>query len=251
MSNYNIFVTKKIYELIDNVLNVIIVAIITAIYTNGIPSFHIFCILHEIVYFLFSINFLIIIYFLYKIQRNNYFSKEYISIIENNSFKERKYTVFSLISIIPYFFLYYILTIDYTKGSLYYIITKHSFINSIFLYFIINTFIVFLLCFFDYTNKIHKYNLGISYNSNPTFIYVEEYHFSNSILLYILFLFILPLLLYFLLKNYYIVANNMVITPFILFSTFTILFTVFIPIIKKMPDTSPESSMDELEKSYF
>jgi hypothetical protein len=53
------------------------------------------------------------------------------------------------------------------------------------------------------------------------------------------------------LKNYYIVANNMVITPFILFSTFTILFTVFIPIIKKMPDTSPESSMDELEKSYF
>jgi len=67
---------------------------------------------------------------------------------------------------------------------------------------------------------------------------------------YIFILFIIPLLSFIFLNFFFNTGYN-IVTPFFTFSTFLILFTVFIPKIMSLLNNNIDSSLDTLGNTYY
>jgi hypothetical protein len=227
-NDFNHYMPNKQLELLDMIYQAFIIAIIVAIYANRVPFFHKFNFFSDLVYLAFNLSFLWLIHSLFKIQYEDNYQKNVIYI---------------LISITIYILLSYILTIDIKDN---FIENNNFFISSIFLYLAINIFIILILCYFEYTNNIHTNNIGIL--KDFPFNMVQNYDYMN--ILYIIFLYTIPLILFLYFKTIFNV-NYIDVTPFLLFSTFLILFTVFIPKLKEIPNNNIESSIDTLENTYY
>jgi len=234
MYNYlNSYTPNREIELLNMIFQAFIIAIIVSIYANSVPSFHTFNFFKELVYGVFNLSFLWTLHLLYKIQYD-----------ESNYY--RKNVKWALISILFYILISYILTIDTTENMFIYMKENHIFSGSV-LYLMINMSIIFILCYFTYTNNIHKDSIGTLENI-PFNVVGESY--DNMTIFYIVILFITPLLL-FIFLNFFLNTDYIMVTPFLTFSTFLILFTVFIPKSMSLLNSNIDSSLDTLGNIYY
>ena len=202
---------------LDIVVNIISIAFIIAIYINNIPKYNDKFMIH-LIFLLFTFILSICIYYLYKIYTSP--KKDYY-----------KYSAYFLFFLQVFLFFAYILTYDFKNINITILADKiynSSSIKNMYIYFLINSLLIYILLILEYTRNIHDKNI---YKNNifnreklPDILYI---------FLYIIFLFSLPYSIYFIINEYFIENNPIMAIPNTLMSFFIILFTLVIPISMK------------------